>query len=83
MLKTIGLPTLPTLRLHITGGTDDWQLMPDQGQLREAPLERLVEGEGVGRVGVAAARPPARISSLLVATPGIGLPAARRRRPSR
>ena len=28
MLKTIGLPTLPILRLHITGGTDDWQLMP-------------------------------------------------------
>ena len=33
MLKTIGLPILPILRLHITGGTDDWQLMPDQGEL--------------------------------------------------
>ena len=28
MLKTIGLPTLPALRVHITGGTEDWQLIP-------------------------------------------------------
>ena len=28
MLNTIGLPILPILRDHITGGTDDWQLMP-------------------------------------------------------
>ena len=33
MLKTIGLPILPILRLHITGGTDDWQLIPTRASL--------------------------------------------------
>ena len=33
MLKTIGLATLPTLRLHMTGGTDDWQLIPTSASL--------------------------------------------------
>jgi hypothetical protein len=28
MLNTIVLDTLPILRLHITGGIEDWQLMP-------------------------------------------------------
>ena len=28
MLNRIGLLILPTLRDHITGGTDDWQLIP-------------------------------------------------------
>ena len=35
MLKTIGLPILPILRLHITGGTDDWQLMPTRASLEK------------------------------------------------
>ncbi len=35
MLNTMGLPTLPTLRLHITGGTDDWQLMPTRASLEK------------------------------------------------
>ena len=33
MLKRNGLPALPTLRCHITGGTDDWQLMPTRASL--------------------------------------------------
>src|SRR5436190_24041496 len=28
MLKTMGLLILPTLRCHITGGTDDWHDIP-------------------------------------------------------
>ena len=35
MLNTIGLPTLPTLRFHITGGTDDWQLMPTRASFEK------------------------------------------------
>ncbi len=39
MLKTMGLAILPILRLHITGGTDDWQLMPTNASL-EKPRSR-------------------------------------------
>ena len=31
----IGLEILPILRCHITGGTDDWQLMPTSASVRE------------------------------------------------
>ncbi len=33
MLKMNGLPALPTLRCHITGGMEDWQLMPTRASL--------------------------------------------------
>ena len=39
MLNMIGLPILPILRFHITGGTDDWQLMPTRASF-ERPLSR-------------------------------------------
>ena len=40
---------------HITGGTDDWQLMPTRASFEKPALVRLVEGQRVGRVRVAAA----------------------------
>ena len=39
MLKMIGLLILPTLRCHMTGGTEDWQLMPTRASL-EKPRSR-------------------------------------------
>ena len=36
MLNTNGLPTLPALRCHITGGTELWQLMPTRAK-RSSP----------------------------------------------
>ena len=39
MLNTNGLPTLPALRSHITGGDDVWQPMPTSAsRLRPASL---------------------------------------------
>ena len=32
MFNLIGLPTLPTLRCHITGPIDVWQLMPTRAR---------------------------------------------------
>ena len=39
MLNTNGLPDLPTLRCHITGGLDDWQPMPTSAS-RSSPRSR-------------------------------------------
>ena len=70
MLNTIGFDDLPTLRCHMTGGTDDWQLMPTRARLDSPRSRASAMASGVGRVRVAAAR-AASTSSLLVATPGM------------
>src|SRR5205085_7999800 len=47
MLSWKGLPTLPILRLHMIGGTDDWQLMPTRASFEKprsmASLKRSEE----------------------------------------
>ena len=70
MLNLMGLLILPILRCHMTGGTDDWQLMPTRARsLRPRSMASSmarVLAEYVYRLPAAA-----RTSSLLVATPGL------------
>src|SRR4051812_1401863 len=70
MLRAKRFDGLPALRSSITGGTDDWQLMPTSA-IFDAPesnavLYAMVLAEYVYRLPAAA-----RISSRVRATPGI------------
>ena len=76
MLNTIGLPTLPILRLHITGGTDDWQLMPTRASFEKPAVDGLGQGHRVGGVRVAGAGAGEHLV-LGGGHAGDGLPAAR------
>src|SRR3989440_12249012 len=70
MLRAKRFDGLPALRSSITGGTDDWQLMPTRASL-DAPdsmasLYAMVFAEYVYRLPAAA-----RICSRVLATPGM------------
>ena len=56
MLRDRRRATLPALRCFITGGTDDWQLMPTSAMRSAPPLDGLAVRHRVGRVRVAAPR---------------------------
>jgi hypothetical protein len=62
MLNTIGLEILPILRDHMVGRHRRLAAHADERQARQALFEGLVEGQRVGRVGVAA---PGRCENLI------------------